>query len=192
MSEEIPEINFYRKSYEIYSFTGEVVGSEKHLETKVTGSGGGGTVIGGYGGSSNVHISSKTVTHDQIFLKNEEEERSFQLTNINVSCREGHQLTVFWAVKKGKETGPYLGVVNHTTGEGFMDFQTAGKEFRLFTLEAYLITLIMGVYFYFTEIHGETFFFYTLVLGFIAFFVNKMSGFRSAKKFFLKCSDLFS
>jgi len=66
------------------------------METKVSGSGGGGTTFRGTGGNSNVHITSKTVVHDQIFLEGLNcREYSFQLSDFNVACREGNRKDFF-------------------------------------------------------------------------------------------------
>ncbi len=104
------------KEYTLYSFTGQVVGTSKNLETTVSGGGGGGSG----GSSAPVSISSITTVHDQFFLTdNSGKERAFQLNDFDLACREGHKLTVVWTIKKGEERGPYIAVRNHTTGQTF-------------------------------------------------------------------------
>lgn len=100
----------------VFSFTGKVANASKNMETKVSGSGGGGFSYQGTGGNSSVRITSKTIVHDQLFLVDEEgNERSFQLQDFNVACRESNTVTVMWGILEGKENGPYFRVFNHTT-----------------------------------------------------------------------------
>jgi hypothetical protein len=102
------------KPIELYWFTGSVVGASKNLETRVTGGGGGGQ--NGY--SAPVSIRSTTTVHDQLFLVDRSgTERAFQLSNFDVACRESHNVSVVWAMKKGAKEGPYILVHNHTTGD---------------------------------------------------------------------------
>lgn len=110
----------------IHQMTGEVVGADKSSTTQVHGGGGGGTghIVGGHGytATNPVSITSSTAIHDQIFLRDANgKERAFQLSNFNVACREGHKLSVLWAIKKGKKRGPFFRVLNHTTGESYQN-----------------------------------------------------------------------
>jgi hypothetical protein len=60
------------RRFELYSFTGEVLTSEKGRSTAVHGGGGGGYSHGGTGYTAPVSISSTTTVHDQLFLRDAE------------------------------------------------------------------------------------------------------------------------
>lgn len=118
------------KTYNLHWTYGTVEESGKNMETQVSGGGGGGATYGGYGGNTPVHISSRTVIHDQIFLVDEGGEYSFQLQDMNVACRKGNKLSVIWAIQQGKKRGSYIVTYNHTTGKVFNDEKEQIKMFR--------------------------------------------------------------
>lgn len=119
------------KNHELRWVYGKVEEAGKNMETKVTGSGGGGATFGGYGGNAPVRIQSHTVVHDQIFLTDENgREHSFQLKEMNVACRSGNELSVIEAVKIGKTTGHYVVVYNHTTNQVFSHKGQLNRVFR--------------------------------------------------------------
>jgi len=125
------------KEYHWHTFTGRVLGSDKNMKSVVSGSegGGGGYIRNGTGHISNssVNISSRTVVHDNIFLADEEgNEKAFQLSDFNIACRDGHTLTVAWAIKQGKDRGPYLMVYNsnHNTKTPYFDSDESPREYR--------------------------------------------------------------
>jgi len=112
------EIVINGKPYEHYWITGKVAGASKHLETRISGGGGGGYSHQGTGFSSTAPITSQTVTHDQIFLADGTgKEHTLKLQNWDLATREGHELTAVWLIKKGKSTGPYVAIRNHTTDD---------------------------------------------------------------------------
>jgi hypothetical protein len=109
------DIIINKKIYEHHFFRGTVVGAEKQLETKVSGSGGGGGSYRGTGYQAPVRISSTTVTHDMIHLADEDgKELALRLQNWDLAARESHRLTAIWVVKKGRKNGPYVAIHNHT------------------------------------------------------------------------------
>ncbi len=117
----------------IHQMTGEVVGADKSSTMQVHGGGGGGTghIVGGHGytTTSPVSVTSTTTIHDQIFLRDSAgKERSFQLSNFNVACRDGHKLSILWAKRKGKERGPFFRVINHTTNEQYTNVKGIRAE----------------------------------------------------------------
>lgn len=113
-----PELVINGKVYEHYWVTGKVTGASKHLETRISGGGGGGYSYQGTGFSSAAPISSQTVTHDQVFLADGSgREHALKLQNWDLATREGHELTAVWVVRKGKSSGPYLAIRNHTTDD---------------------------------------------------------------------------
>ncbi len=110
-------IHTSNKEYELYWVAGQVMSAGKNMETKVQGSGGGGY---GNGYTAPVRITSSTTVHDQIFLLDREgKEHAFQLQDFNVACRDGNELSVIWAIKKGGGNGPYIVVHNRTTSQTF-------------------------------------------------------------------------
>ena len=135
----------FGKEIQLYNYTGIVAESGKNMETRVSGGGGGGYSYNGTGGSAPVRITSHTVVHDQIFLiGNDGNEKSFQLQDFNVACRRENKLTVIWGIKKGKETGPYIIVRNHTTGETFYNDSAITKLFSNALL--LLGAIIVGIF----------------------------------------------
>jgi hypothetical protein len=125
------EIDISGRHYDLYSVKGKVNEAGKNMETKVSGGGGGGYSYKGTGGTAPISIKSTTVVHDQIFLTdNEGTEHSFQLQDFNVACRESNELSVIWAIKSGKKTGPYIVVLNHSTRKSFYHDKELKKIFR--------------------------------------------------------------
>jgi hypothetical protein len=101
--------------YNLYWVTGKVVGQSKLATTHVSGGGGGSS-------GAPVTVSSSTTIHNDIFLLDSAgKEHSFQLSDFNIACREGHELTVIWAIRETKKTGSYIIVVNQTTSQAYFD-----------------------------------------------------------------------
>lgn len=137
--------SIFGKEINLYDYTGVVAETGKNMETKVSGGGGGGYSFRGTGGSAPVRITSHTVVHDQIFLIGTDgNEKSFQLQDFNVACRKENKLTVIWGIKKGQQTGPYIIVRNHTTGETFFNDAAITKLFR--NILMLLGAIIVGIF----------------------------------------------
>lgn len=112
------ELQINGKPYDRYHITGEVTGASKHLETQVSGGGGGGYSYQGTGSSYTAPVTSRTVTHDQIFVSNGDgKEHALRLQDWDVATRPGHRLTAVWLVRRGKSSGPYVAIRNHTTDD---------------------------------------------------------------------------
>jgi hypothetical protein len=106
----------------IHHFTGKVAETTKHMETQVSGGGGGGMSYQGTGGSAPVTIRSTTIVHDQMFLVAQDgTERALQLQDFNLACRNGNIVTASWAVQVGSDEGAYFAVTNHSTGQQFLN-----------------------------------------------------------------------
>jgi hypothetical protein len=132
--------------FQPYNFTGLVAEAGKNMETKVSGSGGGGGMYNGTGGTAPVTITSHTIIHDQIFLIDEKgSESSFQLQGFNVACRKDNKLSVIWVIKQGGKTGPYVSVVNHTTGNVFFNDSAINGIFKLRRLLLFLAILVVSI-----------------------------------------------
>jgi len=117
------------------------------METQVHGGGGGGGAYRGTGTTGGVTISSTTVVHDQIFLQGKNgKERAFQLQDFDIACREGNNLTVLWAIRKGHESGPYFCIHNHTTSQTFFSDTALGRIFmRAPTAQSIRGAIVFGI-----------------------------------------------
>jgi hypothetical protein len=131
------------KKYTLYSFTGKVTGMGKDQ------------II--YTLSQNVksfppkktkwippvRVETATKSFDHIFLTaGNGAEHSFTLKDINIACREGHQLTVIWVVRKGKERGPHIAIENNTTFQTFFSSREITRIFRVPVLFPILLPAI--------------------------------------------------
>lgn len=105
------------RSIDIHCFSGEVMESQKWTTTQISGGGGGGYSHNGTGFSSNAPVTSRTTTHDQIFVRAPGgEERALELSDVHLAVRKGQWLTLIWAIRSGKDQGPYVAILNHNTG----------------------------------------------------------------------------
>lgn len=169
----------HQSAFSLYSFTGITEESGKNMETQVYGGGGGGGTYQGTGGTAPVSISSRTVVHDQLFLVSPEgKERAFQLQDFNLAARKGNQLTVFWGIPSGKNSGPYVAVKNHSTDQTFYHDKEVSSLFIKGWLQAVLLTI--GVILLLTGVLGGAGIIYTALGGAALFLVWKR--WNTAKK----------
>lgn len=135
-------ISLILKTIQLIPVTGTVLDASKNMETKVSGSGGGGGSFRGTGATSPVRITSKTTVHDQIFLKDTNgQEHSYQLTDFNLACREGNEISVIEAMKpNGKYSYP-VSVINHSTNKVYYNSQ-AIRRFAKPNILLYLVAFI--------------------------------------------------
>jgi hypothetical protein len=100
----------------VHRFTGRVAGTTKGHSSWVSGSVGGMVINGS--GSVGGTISSGTTVHDQFFLvDNDGKEMAVQINNADVAVRDGQVVSAVWAIKKGKDRGPFILFRNHTTND---------------------------------------------------------------------------
>ena len=126
------EILINGKPWECHSYTGTVASAAKRLETKVEGSGGGGSSYQGTGYTAPVNISSSTTTHDEVYVVDENgQEHVLRLQNWDLSVREGHKLTVVSLVKQGRANGPLVAIHNHTLNKTDYDERVLAKLHRV-------------------------------------------------------------
>lgn len=112
------EVSYLGFPLKVYSFTGTVADTNKHLETKVSGSGGGGAVYQGSGAVAPVSITSSTTVHDHFFLIDESgKEISVKLSNWDIALRTGHVVQMIWVIPGKFTSGPYVTVDNQNLGE---------------------------------------------------------------------------
>ena len=139
-----------RKVYEHHFVTGTVASADKQLETKVSGGGGGGGSYRGTGYTAPVTVSSKTVTHDAIYLVDANgQEHALRLQDWDLSVREGHELTAVWLIKKGKSKGDYVAMHNATLGDTTYDAKVLAKLHRTW----WLVPLSLLLPFVFQALH---------------------------------------
>lgn len=95
--------------YDVHSMTGTVVSPSKAIETVTRVS---------TGGNTGVSSSSQRYVHDQFFLRTPDgDERAFKAVNADLALRDGHQMSVAWAIRDGRDSGPCIVYRNHTTGD---------------------------------------------------------------------------
>lgn len=160
-------------NYTIHYAKGKVVGKDKNIETKISGSGGGGTVNKGTGDIDDISITSTTLIHDKIYLQQENgKEVAIELTNWDLACREGHEMLVIWIKRGTNESGSYVVVKNYTTDSiKFNDAKIkdlANQHLIASCLLAFFIILATSIILYF--IGGGI----GIVLGVIALAVYEM------------------
>jgi hypothetical protein len=114
-SDDPPRFEGRWKNLRIYSFTGYVRGSASRSDTSVSGS------VYTVGNSVQGSVSSATSVTDSFRLVDTRtrEESNFRLHDYDVELWENQLVSVAWAIPKGKKEGPYIAVVNHTTGDVF-------------------------------------------------------------------------
>lgn len=111
-----------KKEIEFWQLTGEVLGSDKYSEThvSVSSSGGGGYVgpNGGHVSAPKVHSSSSSITNHEFWIKTADGlEKDIKLKGADIPLRAGQKITLISAGRKGKDTGWYSVLVNHSAGK---------------------------------------------------------------------------
>jgi len=154
------------KEYTLYHTTGKVLTSSKNLATTVSATG---------GGNSQINVRSTTTVHDQIFLMDDTgKEHSFQLQDFDVACREGNEVTVVWAVQKGKKSGDYIAATNHTTNQNFFNIGALRRMYR----PSWLIPIILTVVFLYMASGTSILLAFATWIVFIVYTINKANTFK--------------
>lgn len=145
MSKYLEDFIYRKKVLEFRDQTGEVMGTNKYSETRVSSSGGGGTVsgyIGPHGGSVNGNISAPEITstvttkHEFWIRTDDGKEVAIKLTDVDIPLRVGQVITMVSVHKKGGKRGFYCLLVNHNAEKHF--FITSGREINgLFKINGY-------------------------------------------------------
>lgn len=96
------------RSLDLHAFTGQVVDQQRSTVVQVTHQPNN-TIAG-----SSVHTSN----YNKIFLRAESgEEKSIEIQDKgDFAARHGQKASIVWGIRKGKDVGDYLAVVNHETG----------------------------------------------------------------------------
>jgi hypothetical protein len=98
-----------------------------------------GSTPGGFSGK----VRSRRTVRDQFFVTDPSgNDTSIQLTNFDVAVAEGHIVTAAWGIRKGKKSGKYFMVANHTTGQRFFSddalFRIAAGHVLLGNIQTFL------------------------------------------------------
>lgn len=123
------DLKFGKTTYTLHWRTGIVAEASKSSTTQVYSTG------GSYDSYTKTYtaptVHSSTTIHDQIFIidKNNKE-HAIKLNNWDIATRASHELTMIWAIKKGKEWGPYIIAINHTTNQYYHMDSTLQGMFR--------------------------------------------------------------
>jgi len=130
------------KDCQLYWVSGNVLESDKKMQTETSG----GQIYYANNRPYSTGISTTTTIHDEIFISdNAGKEHSFQLRNFNVACRTGNKVSVIWAVKGRKRSGPYVAVLNHSTSKIFYHEASLKKICQPFEkiYHAYCISIVL-------------------------------------------------
>ena len=124
---QLKTITVGSRRLEIHSFSGHVTSAEKWSTTEVSGGGGEGVINRSGGYIKNNPVKSKTTTHAQLLvLAPDGEERSLKLENVELAIRPGHWVSLMYAVRSGRQNGPYVAIFNHNTTS--LDFIPNGAD----------------------------------------------------------------
>jgi hypothetical protein len=124
---QLTTITIGSRRLEIHRFSGQVTSAEKWSTTEVSGGGGSGVISNGSGYVSNNPVKSKTTNHAQLLvLAPDGEERSLKLENVELAIRPGHWVSLIYAIRSGKQNGPYVAIFNHNTAS--LDFIPDGAD----------------------------------------------------------------
>lgn len=102
-----------KKRVNFWKLTGEVLGSDKRSETRVSSSGGGGSVINGVGYVSAPTIHSSTTEKHEVWLGLDDgSEHHLQLSGLGIPLRVGQRVTLIGATLDGKKSRNSI-LINH-------------------------------------------------------------------------------
>jgi hypothetical protein len=143
---EISRISVEDLALTLYTERGEVAGAAKWATTEVSGGGGSGHSYQGTGFSHTAPIRSTTTEHDQFFVRTAHgKEIPVRLQNVNVALRDGQDLSVFWGVGEGRDSGPFLAFHNHTTDQTTWMTKSGGKELFGSGLMARVVGMLLAL-----------------------------------------------
>lgn len=133
----------------IHSMSGEVMDSQKWTTTEISGGGGSGVVSNGSGYIQKDEVKSKTTTHDQIIIRTADgEEESLKVEDLNLAVRQGHWVSLIWAIPSGWKEGPFVAIFNHNPGS--LDFIGSAVNKACFPM----ISSVFGVAAFFLALIG--------------------------------------
>jgi hypothetical protein len=99
------------KPVTIYYQTGTVTATRKQKETQIRSN------VQYHGNQAVTSTSSSTVDHHELFITDASgREHAFNIIDMDFPVREGNTVSVVWIIPEGKESGPFVQVLNHSTG----------------------------------------------------------------------------
>lgn len=102
------------RTVEFTLLTGAVTSSQKHAETHVRSSGGGGFLHKGTGYVSAPVVTSRIVTKHEFWLHTDDDrDIPVNLSNVHVSVAEGHKVSLVSAKVSGLDNAPLVLLINH-------------------------------------------------------------------------------
>jgi len=105
------------RQVEFSGVTGTVISSQKHSETHVRSSGGGGYIHQGSGHVSAPTITSHVVTKHEFWVRTENgRDVPVNLSNVPVSVAEGQTVSLVSGSVSGLSAAPIVLIVNHNAG----------------------------------------------------------------------------
>ncbi len=130
---KLKDISIGSKNFEIYYEVGTVLKESKRSETKVSGGGGSISTVGGHTSGSVSEVVAHTTVYDDIIIADKTgKEHSYQFSDFDLVCREGNELGVVWAYRKGEnKDGHYVMVINNSTNKKFFDQIAIEQIWRL-------------------------------------------------------------
>ncbi len=107
-----------------YILTGTVLETTRWSETHVSGGGGGGYMYNGHGSSYVNPVTSTTVRHSEIWIRDDEgNEEQLRFSTVEVPVRAGQRLSAICArpIRKTKRNYDIISYYNVTTNRGVHD-----------------------------------------------------------------------
>jgi hypothetical protein len=157
------------RTVEFSLLTGAVISSQKHSETHVSSSGGGGYLHKGSGYVSAPVVTSRIVTKHEFWIRKEDgQDVPVNLTNANVSVAEGQTVSLVLASVSGLEGAPPVLIINHNAkGHWFIPPSTAfinamHEPMKLWPVIVTVVLLFMGFGWWVFGLAGLGFGFYRL------------------------------
>jgi len=150
------------RSLDLHAFTGQVVDQQRSSITEVTHHNPNNTMIGS---------TSHTRSYNKVFLRADDgEEKSLEIQDKGgFAARQGQKASIVWGIRKGKDVGDYLAVVNHETGaihcirKAVND--NAGPPFYNMLLIVLVIVGCVGLFDLFGGHIGSALFFFAIAGG---------------------------
>jgi hypothetical protein len=100
------------KRVTIHYQTGRVTATRKQKETQISSN------VQYHGNQAVTSTSSSTVDHHELFIVDSTgKEHAFNIVNMDFPVREGNTVSVVWIIPEGAQRGPFVQVLNHSTGD---------------------------------------------------------------------------
>jgi hypothetical protein len=106
--------------YELHAFTGTLEGVATRTATDV--------ITTTYADSGRApEVRTVSTVYDRLTLVDDSgTKQSFEVADFHVASAPGHRLTVVWATRPRGKSGPYVAVLDRSSGQGFFRYQSWG------------------------------------------------------------------